>query len=63
MFDDVRLQIRVSRPRVRTAGVAYLAYCLLDAVVDRSFVLLKKMPATSGWFLAAWVSVGKTIRG
>lgn len=43
VFDDVRQRIRSGRPRMRTSGIPYLAYSLLDAVVDRYFVLLEKL--------------------
>lgn len=43
VFDDVRQRIRSGRPRTRTSGIPYLAYSLLDAVVDRYFVLLERL--------------------
>ena len=43
LFDDVRERIRTGRPRMRTSGISYLAYALLDVVVDRYFVLLEKI--------------------
>lgn len=36
-FDPVRKRIRECRGRVRSAGPDYLAYCILDAVVDAYF--------------------------
>ncbi|HKI99728.1 MAG TPA: magnesium/cobalt transporter CorA [bacterium] len=41
LFDAVRQRIRASRGRVRRSGVDYLAYALLDAVVDQYFVVLE----------------------
>lgn len=41
VFGTVRQRIRSGRPRMRASGAAYLAYALLDAVVDRYFVLLE----------------------
>ena len=43
VFDEVRQRVRSGRPRMRTSGIPYLAYSLLDAVVDRYFVLLEKL--------------------
>ena len=41
VFDPVRERIRTGAGRVRAAGADYLAYALLDAVVDQYFVLLE----------------------
>ncbi|MGM0381010.1 MAG: magnesium/cobalt transporter CorA [bacterium] len=43
VFDPVRKRIRGGRSRIRTNGPDYLAYALLDAVVDSYFPLLEKM--------------------
>jgi len=43
VFDQVRQRIRSGRPRIRSLGVTYLTYSLLDAVVDRYFILLEKL--------------------
>ena len=43
VFDAVRARIRAGRPQMRTGGPAYLAYALLDAVVDHYFVLLEQI--------------------
>jgi magnesium transporter len=40
-FDLVRQRIRAGRGRLRTAGTSYLAYSLLDAVVDSYFPILE----------------------
>ncbi|HYM82052.1 MAG TPA: magnesium/cobalt transporter CorA [Candidatus Limnocylindria bacterium] len=40
-FDPVRERIRAGRGRIRIAGTGYLAYSLLDAVVDSYFPLLE----------------------
>jgi len=42
-FTPVRERLRTSRGRIRTAGVDYLAYSLLDAVVDGYFLVLEKV--------------------
>ena len=39
-FDAVRGRIRKGKGRIRAAGVDYLAYALLDALVDHNFALL-----------------------
>ncbi len=41
-FDPVRERIRTGRGRVRGAGADYLAYALLDAVVDNYFPVLEQ---------------------
>ena len=41
VFDPVRQRIQASRGLVRRMGVDYLAYALMDAVVDQYFVVLE----------------------
>ena len=41
VFQLVRERIRSGRPRIRSAGTDYLAYALVDAVVDQYFVILE----------------------
>jgi magnesium transporter len=41
-FDMVRLRLREGKGRVRKMGLDYLAYALIDAVVDHYFVVLEK---------------------
>ena len=43
VFDTVRDRIRKSKGRIRKAGPDYLAYALIDAVVDHYFVILEKI--------------------
>ena len=42
-FDIIRTRIRTGKGRVRKMGSDYLAYCLIDAVVDLYFVILEKI--------------------
>ncbi|MBC7862961.1 MAG: magnesium/cobalt transporter CorA [Bacteroidia bacterium] len=42
-FDVVRVRLRESKGRVRKMGPDYLAYALIDAVVDHYFVVLEKL--------------------
>jgi magnesium transporter len=42
-FDSVRQRIRNERGRIRAAGADYLAYCLLDAIVDNYFIVLESL--------------------
>src|ERR1051326_9197830 len=42
-FDIIRTRIRTGKGRVRKMGADYLAYCLIDAVVDLYFVVLEKI--------------------
>jgi magnesium transporter len=43
IFESVRQRIRSGKGIIRRMGVDYLAYCLLDVVVDGYFVLLEKL--------------------
>jgi magnesium transporter len=43
VFDNVRERIRNGKGRIRGMGADYLAYALLDAVVDGYFVVLEKL--------------------
>ncbi|MFC1516071.1 magnesium/cobalt transporter CorA [Thermodesulfobacteriota bacterium] len=45
VFEAVRERIRKGRGRIRKGGVDYLAYALIDAVVDHYFVILEKIGA------------------
>ena len=42
-FGPVREKLRAERSRLRTRGADYLAYALLDALVDRYFVALEEL--------------------
>jgi magnesium transporter len=42
-FDPVRERIRTSNRRIRARGADYLAYALVDAVVDRYFSILERL--------------------
>ncbi|BBO91124.1 magnesium/cobalt transporter CorA [Desulfosarcina ovata] len=43
VFEPVRERIRKGKGRIRTAGCDYLAYALLDAIVDHYYVILEKL--------------------
>jgi magnesium transporter len=43
VFDPVRERIRTGRGRIRSLGSDYLAYALIDAIVDNYFVILEKL--------------------
>ncbi len=43
MWDPVRERIREGAGRIRNAGSDYLAYRLIDAIVDHYFVVLEKI--------------------
>jgi len=43
VFDAIRERIRSGKGRIRKMGADYLAYTLLDAVVDYYFVILEKL--------------------
>jgi magnesium transporter len=42
IFETIRERIRKGKGRVRKMGPDYLAYCLMDAIVDHYFVILEK---------------------
>jgi magnesium transporter len=42
VFDPVRERIRKAKGRIRKMGPDYLAYALIDAIVDNYFVILEK---------------------
>lgn len=43
VFDPVRERIRNAKGRIRKMGADYLAYSLIDAIVDNYFVILEKL--------------------
>ena len=43
VFDPVRERIRAGKGRLRKMGSDYLAYALIDAIVDNYFIVLEKM--------------------
>lgn len=43
IFDPIRERIRNSRGRIRKMGADYLAYALLDTIVDNYFVILESI--------------------
>ena len=43
VFKTVRERIRKPKPRIRKAGCDYLAYALIDAIVDHYFVILEAL--------------------
>ena len=43
VFDSVRERIRKNKGRIRKAGADYLAYALLDAIVDSYYVILERV--------------------
>jgi magnesium transporter len=43
VFEEVRVRIRNGKGRVRRMGTDYLAYTLIDSIVDNYFTILEKM--------------------
>jgi magnesium transporter len=43
VFNPIRERIRIGRGRIRKMGADYLAYALLDSVVDNYFIFLEKL--------------------
>ena len=46
VFESVRERIRGSKGRIRKMGADYLAYALIDAIVDNYYVILEKIGET-----------------
>lgn len=42
-FDPVRERLRADKGHIRSAGTGYLAYALLDMIVDRYFIVLEQI--------------------
>jgi magnesium transporter len=43
LFDPIRERLRRKRGRIRRMGTDYLAYALIDAIIDHYFVVLEKL--------------------
>jgi len=43
LFEPVRARLRTGRPRIRGGGTGYLAYALIDTVVDHLFPILESI--------------------
>jgi len=43
VFDPLRERIRYGKGRIRKMGTDYLAYSLIDAIVDNYFIILEKL--------------------
>ena len=43
VFDSIRNRIRDNKGRIRKSGADYLAYRLLDTVIDNYFIILEKL--------------------
>ncbi|MGA1790827.1 MAG: magnesium/cobalt transporter CorA, partial [bacterium] len=43
VFDPIRERLRASKGRIRKMGPDYLAYALIDAIVDNYFTILEKL--------------------
>jgi magnesium transporter len=43
LFEPVRARLRTGRPRIRGGGSSYLAYALIDTVVDHLFPILESI--------------------
>ncbi|MGQ9689536.1 MAG: magnesium/cobalt transporter CorA [Desulfobaccales bacterium] len=43
IFEPVRQRLKASKGRIRGEGADYLAYCLLDLIVDHYFVILERL--------------------
>ncbi len=43
VFDAIRERIKIGKGRLRKSGPDYLAYALLDAIVDNYFLILEKL--------------------
>jgi magnesium transporter len=45
LFDPIRERIRAKKGRIRKSGADYLAYTLIDVIVDNYFAVLEKLGA------------------
>jgi magnesium transporter len=43
VFDTIRDRIRTEKGRIRKMGSDYLAYSIIDAVIDRYFIIMEKL--------------------
>jgi magnesium transporter len=43
VFNPIRERIRNNKGKIRKKGADYLAYCLMDAIVDNYFIILEKI--------------------
>jgi len=43
LFESIRKRIHSGRGKIRQRGVDYLAYALMDVIVDQYFVILEKV--------------------
>ncbi len=43
VFNPIREMIRTGKVRIRKMGADYLAYSLIDAIVDSYFIILEKL--------------------
>jgi magnesium transporter len=43
VFNPIRERIRNGKGRIRKMGTDYLAYCLIDVIVDNYFIILEKL--------------------
>jgi magnesium transporter len=43
LFDPIRVRLRSGKPRIRGGGTGYLAYALIDTVVDHLFPVLEEI--------------------
>lgn len=48
-FDPIRDRIRNNKGRIRKMGADYLAYALLDSIVDNYFIILEKLGERIEW--------------
>jgi len=46
VFDQIRERLRTNKGKIRKLGADYLAYSLIDAIVDNYFVILEKLGET-----------------
>jgi magnesium transporter len=46
VFDHIRERLRSNKGRIRKLGADYLAYALIDAIVDNYFMILEKLGET-----------------
>jgi magnesium transporter len=61
-FDLIRGHLRTGKGRIRKAGADYLAYSLMDAIIDNYFVVLERLGEITDAFEEAMVTTPNSVK-
>lgn len=61
-FDLIRSHLRAGKGRIRKAGADYLAYSLMDAIIDNYFVVLEKLGEIADQFEDAMIDAPNSVK-